>query len=101
MLVESRSVLHVSTTADVIAVIQTVYVSLTRCQHAQMFLSLFHSTGRRRAYLQCITDMPCKALGESLRAFRCCNDPYHRGCYRAGVRESDEDKERMPLSLSV
>ena len=43
VLVESRSVLRTSTTTDVIAVIQPVYVSLTRCQHAQMFLSLFHT----------------------------------------------------------
>ena len=43
VLVESRSVLLVSTTTDVITVIQPVYVVLTRCQHAQMFLSLFHT----------------------------------------------------------
>ena len=43
VLVESRSVLLISTTADVFAALWPVYVALTRCQHAQMFLSLFHS----------------------------------------------------------
>ena len=47
---ESRSVLLTSTTTDVIAVIQPVYVSLTRCQHAQMFLSLFHTNPYRYQY---------------------------------------------------
>jgi hypothetical protein len=48
--VESRSALHTSTTTDVIALIQPVYGSLTRCQHAQMFLSLFHTTPYRYQY---------------------------------------------------
>ena len=43
VLVESRSALLISTTADVFAALWPVYVALTRCQHAQMFLSLFHS----------------------------------------------------------
>ena len=47
---ESRSALHTSTTTDVIALIQPVYGSLTRCQHAQMFLSLFHTTPYRYQY---------------------------------------------------
>ena len=44
---ESRSALQISTTNDVIAVIQSVYASLTRCQHAHMFLSLFHTNRYR------------------------------------------------------
>ena len=54
VLVESRSVLHTSTTTDVIAVIQPVYVSLTRCQHAQMFLSLFHTNPYRYQYRESV-----------------------------------------------
>ena len=50
VLVESSSVLLVGTTTDVIAVIQPVYVVLTRCQHAQMFLSLFHTNPYRYQY---------------------------------------------------
>ena len=50
VLVESRSVLLTSTTNDVIAVIQPVYGSVTRCQHAQMFLSLFHTNPYRYQY---------------------------------------------------
>ena len=50
VLVESRSVLHISTTTDIIAVIQPVYVSLTHCQHAQMFLILFHTNAYRYQY---------------------------------------------------
>ena len=59
MLVESRSVLLLSTTTGVIAVIQPVYVSMTRCQHAQMFLSLFHTACLlHRIYLtfRCLRD---------------------------------------------
>ena len=33
--------LRTSTTTDVIAVIQAVYVSLTRCQHAQIFFCFY------------------------------------------------------------
>ena len=41
-------------------------------------------------------------LGESLRGVRCCNDALnYRECYRGGVGESDEDTERVGLSLSV
>ena len=54
VLVESRSVLLVSTTTDVIAVIQPVYGSLTRCQHAQMFLSLFHTNPYRYQYRESV-----------------------------------------------
>ena len=54
VLVESRSVLRTSTTTDVIAVIQPVYVSLTRCQHAQMFLSLFHTNPYRYQYRESV-----------------------------------------------
>ena len=54
VLVESRSVLRTSTTTDVIAVIQPVYVSLTRCQHAQMFLSLFHTNPYRDQYRESV-----------------------------------------------
>ena len=54
VLVESRSALHTSTTTDVIAVIQPVYVSLTRCQHAQMFLSLFHTNPYRYQYRESV-----------------------------------------------
>ena len=57
--------------------------------------------GRRLVYYQCITDMPCMTLGESLSVFRCCNDADHRGCYRGDVRESDDDTEGVGLSLSV
>jgi hypothetical protein len=53
------------------------------------------------AHLQCLTDMPCMTLGDSLGVFRCCNDADHRGCNRIGVWESDEDTERVVLSLSV
>ena len=51
---ESRSALLISTTTDVIAVIQPVYVSLTRCQHAQMFLSLFHTNPYRYQYKESV-----------------------------------------------
>ena len=54
VLVESRSVLLISTTTDVVAVIQAVYVSLTRCQHAQMFLSLFHTNPYRCQYRESV-----------------------------------------------
>ena len=54
VLVESRSALRTSTTTDVIAVIQPVYVSLTRCQHAQMFLSLFHTNPYRYQYRESV-----------------------------------------------
>ena len=54
VLVERRSVLLTSTTTDVIAVIQPVYVSLTRCQHAQMFLSLFHTNPYRYQYRESV-----------------------------------------------
>ena len=47
VLVESRSALLTSTITDLIAVIQSVYVLLTRCQHAQMFRSLFHTNPYR------------------------------------------------------
>ena len=50
MLVESRPVLLTSTTTDVIAVIQPVYVPLTHCQQAQMFLCLFHTNPYRYQY---------------------------------------------------
>jgi hypothetical protein len=50
VLVESRSALLTSTTTDIIAAIQPVYGSLTRCQHAQMFLSLFHTNPYRYQY---------------------------------------------------
>ena len=43
-----------STTTDVIAVIQLVYGSLTRCQHAQMFLSLFHTNPYRYQYRESV-----------------------------------------------
>ena len=43
---ESRSALLVSTTNDVIAVIQPVYVVLTRCQQAH----LFHTNPYRYQY---------------------------------------------------
>ena len=54
VLVESRSVLLTSTTTDVIAVLQPFYVSLTRCQHAQMFLSLFHTNPYRYQYRESV-----------------------------------------------
>ena len=54
VLVESRSVLLLSTTTDVIAVMQPVYVSVTRCQHAQMFLSLFHTNAYRYYYRESV-----------------------------------------------
>ena len=46
--------LRTSTTTDVIAVIQPVYGSLTRCQHAQMFLSLFHTNPYRYQYRESV-----------------------------------------------
>ena len=54
MLLERRSVLLTSTTTDVIAVTQTVYVSLTRCQNAQIFLSLFHTNPYRYSYRESV-----------------------------------------------
>ena len=54
MLVESRSALLISTTTDTIAVIQPVYGSLTGCQHAQMFLSLFHTNPYRYQYRESV-----------------------------------------------
>ena len=40
--------------------------------------------------------------GEALSGVRCCNDALdYRECYRGGVGESDEDTERVGLSLSV
>ncbi len=50
VLVENRSALQLSTTTDIIAVIQPVYGSLTRRQHAQIFLSLFHTSPYRYQY---------------------------------------------------
>ena len=54
VLVESGSVLLTSTTTDVIAVTQSAYVSLTRCQHAQMFFSLFHTNPYRYQYRESV-----------------------------------------------
>jgi hypothetical protein len=42
-LVESRSVLLTSATTDAVAVILLACVSLTCCQQAHLFLSLFHT----------------------------------------------------------
>ena len=39
----SRSVLHLGTITNGNALIQPVYVKVTHCQCAQMFLSMFHS----------------------------------------------------------
>ena len=50
VLLENRSALQLSTTTDVIAVIKPVYGSLTRRQHTQMFLSLFHTNPYRYQY---------------------------------------------------
>jgi len=65
------------------------------------FLSWEVWTGQRYAHLQCLKDMPCMTLGESLGVFKCCNDADKRGCNRIGVRESGEDIEGVGLSLSV
>ena len=58
-------------------------------------------TGQCYAQLQCITDMPCMTLRESLGVFRYCIDAKHRGCNRIGVWESGDDTEGWGVSLSV
>ena len=65
VLVDSGSVLRSSTTSDVIAFITSVYVSVTCCQHAQMFLSLFHTYGATGAtpMLPVYTHMRLHRLG--------------------------------------
>ena len=56
--------------------------------------------GRRLVHRQCITDMPCMTLGESLRGFRCCNNA-GTGVLERRCTESDDDTERVALSLSA
>ena len=43
MLPGSRSVLHLGTITNGNALIQPVYVKVSHCQCAQLFLSMFHS----------------------------------------------------------